>query len=64
MIEVVETNHTEAERAETAKKLGISEEQLEEIYLKIKEVKPSYHYGYDYDRIIIFLNKMTERQGV
>lgn len=58
---VVELNYTDQVKKETALKLGISEAQLERIYKLIKEIKPLYHYGYDYDRILAYINKNAGR---
>lgn len=58
---VTELNHTDEKRKETAQRLGLSEAQLETIYKQIKEAKPLYHYGYDYDRILAYTNKNAGR---
>ena len=58
---VIELNYTDEVKKGTALKLGISEAQLEAIYKQIKETKPLYHYGYDHDRILAYINKNAGR---
>lgn len=55
---VTELNYTDEKRKETAQRLGLSEAQLETIYKQIKETKPLYHYGYDWQEAV-FLTALT-----
>lgn len=57
----IEINNTPEIRKKTADKLGISEEQLEMIRDAIKQQMPSYHYGYDYNSILTYMNKVQGR---
>lgn len=59
--EAIELHFTPKIRKETADKLSISESQLEEIHSAIKKQMPSYHYGYDYNSILTYMNKVQGR---
>ena len=53
----IERFYTQEIKEETAAKLGITSEQLQKIYKALKEKRPAYNKGYDYDSILVFLMK-------
>ena len=60
----VELNFTPEYRAETARRLGITDEQCERIYTQLKEEHPAYNKGYSYDRLLVYITKLGNRIAI
>ena len=60
----VELNFTPEHRAETARKLGITDEQRERIYTQLKEEHPAYNKGYSYDHLLVYITKLGNRIAI